>query len=133
MNRPARDTLADHALAPQDKSLDLGGSNVGPGEVNSVDLAYISQAISDCDIQLKEIAHCLGVDQSYVTRMLNGEKPFPIGKLCLLPQSVRRRYHQLGAGMPDPHTVGQWFIAIGEGLCTRMPVKANRLAKAGLR
>jgi hypothetical protein len=132
MSRAAtRATLADRDLRAQDNRLDLDRSNTGPDQVNSVDLAYVRQAIDDCDVQLKEIAICLGVDQSYITRMLNGEKPFPLGKLSLLPTHVRRRYYQLGAGMPDPHAVGQWFIAIGEGLCSQ-PIKA-RMAKAGIR
>lgn len=116
-----------------DKSLDLGGSNTEPTQVNSLDLALVRQAINDCDVQLKEIAHALSVDQGYLTRMLSGEKPFPLARMALLPPQVRRRFYHLGAGVPEPQVIGEWLIAMGEVLITRLPKPDGKFAKAGLR
>lgn len=128
-----RSSVARTAMPALDKTLDLHGSIAEPEEVNSLDLALVRQAISDCDVQLKEVAGALGVDQGYLTRMLSGEKPFSLTKLALLPPNVRRRFYHLGAGVPEPQIIGEWLIAMGEALLTRLPERANRLAKAGLR
>lgn len=128
-----RSSVAAARASDPVNSLDLRGSNAGPLEVNSLDLALLRQAISDCRVQLKEIAHALTVDQGYLTRMLSGEKPFPLGKIAQLPPQVRRRFYHLGAGVPEPQVIGEWLIAMGEALLARLPERTNRVAKAGLR
>jgi hypothetical protein len=126
-------------------SVDLDGTNVGPDEVTAVDLtqlALIRAAIDALRLPLKVVALSLGVDQASLTRMLQGEKPFPLQKVDRLPDEVRRLYARLQAEREGwrvitesrrhsaiRRAIGQLLLELEEDFDPRLPVRANAMVK----
>lgn len=103
---------------------DLARTSCGPCEVQPVDLPHmLREAIAETKTQLKVVASCFGVDQSYLTKMLAGEKPIPLAKLPLLPDEIERvlvaQYAaHLGLSVTEPNeeaeAISQLLTALGK-------------------
>lgn len=86
------------------------------GEVQRVDLlAIVRIAITASRVPMKDIAIDLKVDAAYLTKMLSGEKPFPLSKLAQLPTPVFETFRSLLTEF-DQRAVGQAFLMLGRAM-----------------
>jgi hypothetical protein len=86
------------------------GALAKAGEVTACDLdtlALLRAAIEESRVQQKVVAATLGVDHAYLSRMLTGEKPFPVRSVDRLPVDVRRIYARLLAEHEGWRVVGE--------------------------
>lgn len=96
-------------------------------------LAIVRLAITSSGVPFKVIAADLDVDGPYLTRMLTGEKPFPLSKLSQLPTPVFETFRALLTEF-DQRAVGQAFLMLGRAMLRipRLPERAEHHAKADL-
>ena len=133
------------ALAAKVNDVHLSPEMSSPAEMNDVHLGDLIRAgIEEARVSYKEVAIALGVAPSYLTAMLDGEKPWRLSQLRALPDAIERalvtRYAAvLGLQVIEPSTearvMGDLLGAIGAVLRTYngLPAKAGPMLKAEMK
>ncbi len=134
MGAAARVQVVDPAVCPEVKAIDPDA------------LALVAAAIEESGLQRKVIALALGVDPAYLSRMLTGEKPWPIQKLDMLPAEVRRAYARMQAEREGwqvveetrhrhliRRVIGELLVELASDCDPRLPMRAGVPLKASLR
>jgi hypothetical protein len=104
-------------------------------------LALLRQAVSECGYTFDALQAATGKDKAYLHRVLNGEDRCTLDFITALPDDIEARFENLRATQfglivvepVDLETARRHLVSGLVGvLAPRLPLKADRMAHAGL-
>lgn len=132
-------TLPPNSPRRQAEPIDLGGQSRSTGVDLERWLTLLRAAIAESGWNQEALATAMDIDAAYLSRLLNGEKPWSVKQLLLLPDDVealfeKKRAESFGLIVVErvSDDVARQQLATGlfNMLAPKLPVRADAMAKA---